>query len=585
LRLSRQSRGVFSLYPRQVFDSFTNSLDSVRRSGTRLHARKSNEDTPSNSSVAQQEAESGQETNENADEQSETLGEVLRKRRAVSDTTAKDVVARGDKSVTSEADNEFSLDTINPYVIGRKSRAAFDDVWGKLSRLGSSSFVSSLDFYDDDNALEAPQAAYTTVLVIGATGRVGRIVLRKLLLRGYTVKVLARKEDMEFPKSVEVIKGDVGEMRAVNQAVQGADKVIYCAAARSSITADLSRVEHIGVSNVVKAMQDQYNRRAVGGGKSKSSRAKVTVADFGKAASRESWALEHVGMTGDSSSRRVFDRGQDKASVMATEDNNLRFTGAIYTRSGYAEMGSDVSGEEVLGGTDGLLIRMLGDGNVYTCTLSTKSGSEYSLRFTTSLGYNTVRLAFNAFRPSDPQDGPLDPADVNHMGFKFEPKRSAGATSGFKMELDWIKALSSGEETDLLLLSRSPNDIPGAASQEMRRQLQKRVDFKHKGETCLRNSGLGYTIIRPGPLVEEPGGYKALVFDQTTRELNSISCADVADICVKALHQPSARNKTFEVCHEYTAADGLEQYELIAHVPSKSSNYLDAALSNLQSMT
>lgn len=27
-------------------------------------------------------------------------------------------------------------------------------------------------------------------------------------------------------------------------------------------------------------------------------------------------------------------------------------------------------------------------------------------------------------------------------------------------------------------------------------------------------SGLGYTIVRPGPLVEEAGGYKALVFDQ-----------------------------------------------------------------------
>jgi NAD(P)H-binding len=49
----------------------------------------------------------------------------------------------------------------------------------------------------------------------------------------------------------------------------------------------------------------------------------------------------------------------------------------------------------------------------------------------------------------------------------------------------------------------------------------------------LRNSGLGYTIVRPGPLVEEPGGYKALVFDQGNRISQGISCADVADISLK----------------------------------------------------
>ena len=30
----------------------------------------------------------------------------------------------------------------------------------------------------------------------------------------------------------------------------------------------------------------------------------------------------------------------------------------------------------------------------------------------------------------------------------------------------------------------------------------------------LKNTGLGYTVIRAGPLLEEPGGYKALIFDQ-----------------------------------------------------------------------
>lgn len=122
------------------------------------------------------------------------------------------------------------------------------------------------------------------------------------------------------------------------------------------------------------------------------------------------------------------------------------------------------------------------------------------------------------------------------------------------------------------------------------------------GEDSLRRSGLGYTIIRPGPLKvtllwvlanvyiygfdyiltnflrqEEPGGQRALIFDQGNRIsqvsfshntshyalsrwthstpkwrnlsiiLQGISCADVADICVKSLHDSTARNKSFDV--------------------------------------
>jgi nucleoside-diphosphate-sugar epimerase len=78
-------------------------------------------------------------------------------------------------------------------------------------------------------------------------------------------------------------------------------------------------------------------------------------------------------------------------------------------------------------------------------------------------------------------------------------------------------------------------------------QRERLVAAKRRGEAALRNSGLGYTIVRPGPLVEEAGGYKALVFDQGNRITQGISCADVADVCLKALRNPEARNKTFEV--------------------------------------
>ncbi len=72
---------------------------------------------------------------------------------------------------------------------------------------------------------------------------------------------------------------------------------------------------------------------------------------------------------------------------------------------------------------------------------------------------------------------------------------------------------------------------------------------------------------------------------QGERITQGISCADVADICLKALHNPVARNKTFEVCYEYAPEAGLEVYELVAHLPDKANNYLGPALAVLEKNT
>lgn len=58
-----------------------------------------------------------------------------------------------------------------------------------------------------------------------------------------------------LPTSVEIVTGDVGDFSSLKPAVEGCNKVIYCATARSSITGDLNRVDQQGVCNVAKAFQ------------------------------------------------------------------------------------------------------------------------------------------------------------------------------------------------------------------------------------------------------------------------------------------------------------------------------------------
>ena len=56
-----------------------------------------------------------------------------------------------------------------------------------------------------------------------------------------------------------------------------------------------------------------------------------------------------------------------------------------------------------------------------------------------------------------------------------------------------------------------------------------------------------YTIVRPGGLINSPGGETEVVFAQGDGAAGAIPRADVARVCVEALETQDALNKTFEI--------------------------------------
>lgn len=508
-------------------------------------------------------------------------------------------------STKQEQQVALSLEDVNPVGLGRKSRQIFDEVWRKFSGLGQISRTTRTD----DESLDAlliregpmcefaiPGAQNTTVLVVGATSRIGRIVVRKLMLRGYSVKALVREADEQvldmLPRSVEVVIGDVGEPSTLKAAVEGCNKIIYCATARSSITADLYRVDHQGVYNLTKALQD-YNNRLAQLRAGKSSKSKLLLAKFKSVNSLDGWDVRQGTYFQDTMASK-YDAGMD-AKFEYTESGEAVYSGYVFTRGGYVELSKKLS--LPLGCTldryEGLVLSVGGNGRSYVLILEagpsadTTQSKLYFSRFSTKVGFCRVRVPFSSFRPVKPDDPPLDPFLVHTLTIRFEPRRqrpvdgSAGPKQdlrSFKLILEYIKALPTGQETDFVLVS-----CTGSGVEPNRREQV--LNAKRAGEDSLRRSGLGYTIIRPGPLKEEPGGQRALIFDQGNRISQGISCADVADICVKALHDSTARNKSFDVCHEYVAEEGRELYELVAHLPDKANNYLTPALSVLEKNT
>ena len=148
-----------------------------------------------------------------------------------------------------------------------------------------------------------------------------------------------------------------------------------------------------------------------------------------------------------------------------------------------------------------------------------------------------------------------------------------------------MKAIPGGTEPDFVLVSCTGEAVDADVRPGV-------IQTKKAAEASLRASGLGYTIVRPGPLVQEAGGQKALVFQQSEETgqnvAGSISYADVADVCIRTLHDQEAYNKTFEVSAESLNQANDEMYELIGVLPDRtisSSKSLAPALARLEKNT
>ena len=638
----------------------------------------------------------------------------------------------------------------------------FDEVWSQFTKLGQFTAAGSGPAGLAEAAageFETPQADSTRVLVLGATGRVGRVLVRKLLLRGYSVTALVRPlpgRDARagLPDAVRVVSGSLTSPAAVREAVAGADKVVFCARASRASASALRSVDADGVATVAAALQDVRNSVALAS-TTRAPSAKLALAGK-KEFSAGAWAVDNAGPDPDApfaASTRVSVATGDRASLGVNGRGCLVFEGAMYSRGGYAQAGMSLlevggvgaeangpghalpssaadGGSELeveaggggvatlvkvaaptpapaaarapsLAGTEGLVVRMSGDGNAYTVVVQTAAGTQHGARLVVGRGFDNHRLPWAAFRPLNPlsaiggssagSTAVLDPATIARVGIRFAtpaiadnpnatiadaiPRangRASGPTStssssanAFCLEVNRIKALPGGAEPDFILLSCASGAVPSSvaasewvaseaaaaaatASEEARASAAARLAAaktaaaqalasadeedewegewgataaaaeadampdpeaaaadsgaaaaaasalaaservlyaKRAGEAALRRSGLGYVICRPGALLDETGGYKALVFDQGNRIAQPISAADVADVLLKSLHDPAARNKAFEVCYEATPEGGLAQYELVAHVRDKATNYLTPALAVLEKNT
>jgi len=108
---------------------------------------------------------------------------------------------------------------------------------------------------------------FNQILVAGATGRTGRIIVQKLLQRGLTPHVLARDLDAaqnRFGDDVIYHQGDVRALPTLLTAMTGMDAVISAIGSRAPVGSNCPKhVDYEGVANLIQAATFQQVMRFI----------------------------------------------------------------------------------------------------------------------------------------------------------------------------------------------------------------------------------------------------------------------------------------------------------------------------------
>lgn len=104
-----------------------------------------------------------------------------------------------------------------------------------------------------------------SVLVVGATGSIGRLVVEEAGKRGHAVRALARdarKAARLFP-GVQLVAGDLTSPDTLTQAVDGVDAVVFTHGSDGGGKAGPEQIDYGGVRNVLAALGGRSVRVAL----------------------------------------------------------------------------------------------------------------------------------------------------------------------------------------------------------------------------------------------------------------------------------------------------------------------------------
>jgi uncharacterized protein YbjT (DUF2867 family) len=108
-------------------------------------------------------------------------------------------------------------------------------------------------------------AAKMTVLVVGATGSIGRLVVAEALRQGHAVRALVRDlaRRSGLPQDAQFVVGDLTRTETLAAAVEGIDAVVFTHGSSGGGKGGAERVDYGAVRNVLRALAGRQVRIAL----------------------------------------------------------------------------------------------------------------------------------------------------------------------------------------------------------------------------------------------------------------------------------------------------------------------------------
>jgi len=104
-----------------------------------------------------------------------------------------------------------------------------------------------------------------TVLVVGATGSIGRLVVEEAIRQGHAVRALVRTPEKaaSLPAAAQSTIGDVTRADTLEAAVKGAEAIVFTLGSDGAGKAGAESVDYGGVRNVLAALGSRTARIAL----------------------------------------------------------------------------------------------------------------------------------------------------------------------------------------------------------------------------------------------------------------------------------------------------------------------------------
>jgi uncharacterized protein YbjT (DUF2867 family) len=108
-------------------------------------------------------------------------------------------------------------------------------------------------------------SAHMAVLVVGATGSIGKLVVEEALREGHAVRALVRSpaKARQLPQKAQVLVGDVTRPETLSGAVDGVHAVVFTLGSDGAGKAGAKTIDYGGVRNVLAALGSRPARIAL----------------------------------------------------------------------------------------------------------------------------------------------------------------------------------------------------------------------------------------------------------------------------------------------------------------------------------